>query len=97
LIRFIAFHLKKHICHFMNKIASILIASLFAIVMLGGFIALLGGSILGGLMFLIGIPFAFPMSTSIVVLFFAVIIVRTVMEKRRQKREMQKYLKSSDD
>ncbi|RCK19251.1 MULTISPECIES: hypothetical protein [Thalassospira] len=81
----------------MNKIASILIASLFAIVMLGGFIALLGGSILGGLMFLIGIPFAFPMSTSIVVLFFAVIIVRTVMEKRRQKREMQKYLKSSDD
>ncbi|HBU98904.1 MULTISPECIES: hypothetical protein [Thalassospira] len=81
----------------MNKIASILIAALFAIVMLGGFIALLGGSILGGLMFLIGIPFAFPMSTSIVVLFFAVIIVRTVMEKRRQKREMQKYLKSSDD
>tara|TARA_A100000171_G_scaffold24803_1_gene23074 strand:+ start:741 stop:986 length:246 start_codon:yes stop_codon:yes gene_type:complete len=81
----------------MNKIASILIASLFAIVMLGGFIALLGGSILGGLMFLIGIPFAFPMSTGIVVLFFAVIIVRTVMEKRRQKREMQKYLKSSDD
>ncbi|WP_412777174.1 hypothetical protein [Thalassospira lucentensis] len=81
----------------MNKIASILIASLFAIVMLGGFIALLGGSILGGLMFLIGIPFAFPMSTSIVVLFFAVIIVRTVMEKRRQKREMQKYLKFSDD
>jgi membrane protein implicated in regulation of membrane protease activity len=81
----------------MNKIASILIASLLAIVMLGGFIALLGGSILGGLMFLIGIPFAFPMSTSIVVLFFAVIIVRTVMEKRRQKREMQKYLKSSDD
>tara|TARA_R110002111_G_scaffold85477_2_gene133896 strand:- start:2011 stop:2304 length:294 start_codon:yes stop_codon:yes gene_type:complete len=97
LIRFIAFPPKKHICHFMNKIASILIASLFAIVMLGGFIALLGGSILGGLMFLIGIPFAFPMSTSIVVLFFAVIIVRTVMEKRRQKREMQKYLKSSDD
>ena len=81
----------------MNKIASILIAALFAIVMLGGFIALLGGSILGGLMFLIGIPFAFPMSTCIVVLFFAVIIVRTVMEKRRQKREMQKYLKSSDD
>tara|TARA_A100001391_G_scaffold58968_1_gene36539 strand:+ start:969 stop:1262 length:294 start_codon:yes stop_codon:yes gene_type:complete len=97
LIRFIAFHPKKRICHFMNKIASILIAALFAIVMLGGFIALLGGSILGGLMFLIGIPFAFPMSTSIVVLFFAVIIVRTVMEKRRQKREMQKYLKSSDD
>ncbi|WP_430471051.1 hypothetical protein [Thalassospira lucentensis] len=81
----------------MNKIASILIAALFAIVMLGGFIALLGGSILGGLVFLIGIPFAFPMSTSIVVLFFTVIIVRAIMEKRRQKREMQKYLNPSDD
>lgn len=76
----------------MNKIASILIASVFAIVLLGGFLALVGGSILGGLVFLIGIPFAFPMSTSIVVLFFAVIIIRTVMEKRRQKREMRKYL-----
>ena len=76
----------------MNKIASILIAVVFAIVLLGGFLALVGGSILGGLVFLIGIPFAFPMSTSIVVLFFAVIIIRTVMEKRRQKREMRKYL-----
>ena len=76
----------------MNKIASILIASVFAIVLLGGFLALVGGSILGGLVFLIGIPFAFPMSTSIVVLFFAVIIIRTVMEKRRQKREMLKII-----
>lgn len=80
----------------MNKIASILIAVLFAIVLLGGFVALLGGSILGGLMFLIGIPFAFPMSTSIVVLFFVVIIFRTLIEKRRQKREMQKYLDDQD-
>ncbi|NIZ01618.1 hypothetical protein [Thalassospira lucentensis] len=70
----------------MNKIASILIASVFAIVLLGGFLALVGGSILGGLMFLIGIPFAFPISTGIVVLFFAVIIIRTVIEKRRERR-----------
>lgn len=76
----------------MNKIASILLAALLAIVLLGGFIAILGGSIVGALLFVMGIPFAFPMSTSIVVLFFAVIIIRTIAEKRRQKREMQKYL-----
>lgn len=70
----------------MNKIASILLAGLLAIVMLGGFIALLGGSILGGLVFLIGIPFAFPITTGIFVLFFAVIIIRTVIEKRRERR-----------
>ncbi|MHC8494872.1 hypothetical protein ACTU44_19430 [Thalassospira sp. SM2505] len=81
----------------MNKVASILLAAILAIVMLGGFIAILGGSILGALLFVVGIPFAFPMSTSIVVLFFAVIIIRTIMEKRRQKREMQKYLNSPTD
>ena len=76
----------------MNKIASILLAGLLAIVMLGGFIALVGGSIVGALVFIVGIPVAFPMTTSVVVLFFAVIIIRTVIEKRRQKREMRKYL-----
>ena len=81
----------------MNKVASILLAAVMAIVMLGGFIALLGGSIVGALVFVLGIPLAFPMSTSVVVLFFLVIIVRTVIEKRRQKREMQKYLTSPDD
>lgn len=81
----------------MNKIASILLAAIFAIVLLGGFIAILGSSIVGALLFVVGIPFAFPMSTSIVVLFFAVIIVRTIAEKRRQKREMQKYLTPSKD
>ena len=81
----------------MNKVASILLAAILAIVMLGGFIAILGGSILGALLFVVGIPFAFPMSTSIFVLFFAVIIIRTIMEKRRQKREMQKYLNSPTD
>jgi membrane protein implicated in regulation of membrane protease activity len=81
----------------MNKIASILLAALLAIVLLGGFIAILGGSIVGALLFVMGIPFAFPMSTSIVVLFFAVIIIRTIAEKRRQKREMQKYLPQADD
>ncbi len=81
----------------MNKIASILLAGLLAIVMLGGFIALLGGSIVGALLFLVGVPVAFPMTTSVVVLFFAAIIIRTVLEKRRQKREMQKYLNGADD
>ncbi|MDG4720774.1 MULTISPECIES: hypothetical protein [Thalassospira] len=81
----------------MNKIASILLAAILAIVLLGGFIAILGGSIVGAILFLVGIPFAFPMSTSIVVLFFAVIIVRTIAEKRRQQREMQKYLTPSKD
>tara|TARA_Y100000588_G_C13870285_1_gene760028 strand:- start:377 stop:622 length:246 start_codon:yes stop_codon:yes gene_type:complete len=81
----------------MNKIASILLAAIMAIVLLGGFIAILGGSIVGALLFVVGIPFAFPMSTSIVVLFFAVIIIRTIAEKRRQKREMQKYLTPSKD
>jgi membrane protein implicated in regulation of membrane protease activity len=81
----------------MNKIASILLAGLLAIIMLGGFIALVGGSIVGALVFVIGIPVAFPMTTSVVVLFFAVIIIRTVIEKRRQKREMRKYLDRADD
>ena len=81
----------------MNKIASILLAGLLAIVMLSGFIALLGGSIVGALLFLVGVPVAFPMTTSVVVLFFAAIIIRTVLEKRRQKREMQKYLNGADD
>ncbi|MCC9624418.1 hypothetical protein LPB41_22280 [Thalassospira sp. MA62] len=81
----------------MNKIASILLAALLAIVMLGGFAALVGGSIVGALVFIVGIPVAFPMSTSIFFLFFAVIIIRTILEKRRQKREMQKYLKSPDN
>ncbi|MEK9844772.1 hypothetical protein [Thalassospira sp.] len=81
----------------MNKVASIFLAAVMAIVMLGGFMALLGGSIVGALVFILGIPFAFPMSTSVVVLFFLVIIFRTVIEKRRQKREMQKYLTSPDD
>jgi membrane protein implicated in regulation of membrane protease activity len=81
----------------MNKIASILLAGLLAIIMLGGFIALVGGSIVGALVFVIGIPVAFPMSTSVVVLFFTVIIIRTVIEKRRQKREMRKYLDRAED
>lgn len=75
----------------MNKIASILLAGLLAIVILGGFIALVGGSVVGAIVFVIGIPVAFPMTTSVVVLFFTVIIIRTVIEKRRQKREMRKY------
>ncbi len=81
----------------MNKVASIFLAAALALVMFGGFIALLGGSILGALLFIVGIPFAFPMSTSIVVLFFAVLIIRTILEKRRQKREMQKYLTQPND
>ena len=81
----------------MNKVASIFLAAVLALVMLGGFIALLGGSILGALLFIVGIPFAFPMSTSIVVLFFAVLIIRTILEKRRQKREMRKYLTQPND
>ncbi|NIY76406.1 hypothetical protein HED22_12220 [Thalassospira sp. HF15] len=81
----------------MNKIASILLAGLLAIVMLGGFVALVGGSIVGALVFVVGIPVAFPMTTSVVVLFFAVIIIRTVIEKQRQKREMRKYLDDAED
>ena len=81
----------------MNKIASILLAGLLAIVILGGFIALVGGSVLGAIVFVIGIPVAFPMTTSVVVLFFTVIIIRTVIEKRRQKREMRKYIDRSED
>ncbi|MBO6808337.1 hypothetical protein [Thalassospira sp.] len=81
----------------MNKIASILLAGLLAIVILGGFIALVGGSVVGAIVFVIGIPVAFPMTTSIVVLFFTVIIIRTVIEKRRQKREMRKYIDRSED
>lgn len=81
----------------MNKIASILLAGLLAIVILGGFIALVGGSVLGAIVFVIGIPVAFPMTTSVVVLFFTVIIIRTFIEKRRQKREMRKYIDRSED
>ncbi|WP_336233263.1 hypothetical protein [Thalassospira sp. CH_XMU1458] len=81
----------------MNKIASILLAVLLGIIMLGGFIALVGGSVIGALAFVIGIPVAFPMTTSVVILFFAAIIIRTLIEKRRQKREMRKYLDQSED
>ncbi|BDW87791.1 hypothetical protein [Thalassospira tepidiphila] len=81
----------------MNKIASILLAILLGIIMLGGFIALVGGSVIGALAFVIGIPVAFPMTTSVVILFFAAIIIRTLIEKRRQKREMRKYLDRSED
>jgi len=81
----------------MNKIASILLAVLLGIIMLGGFIALVGGSVIGALAFVIGIPVAFPMTTSVVILFFAAIIIRTFIEKRRQKREMRKYLDRADD
>ncbi|HAI29727.1 MAG: hypothetical protein CMO07_05050 [Thalassospira sp.] len=81
----------------MNKIASILLAVLLGVIMLGGFIALVGGSVIGALAFVIGIPVAFPMTTSVVILFFAAIIIRTLIEKRRQKREMRKYLDQSED
>jgi membrane protein implicated in regulation of membrane protease activity len=81
----------------MNKIASILLAGLLAVIMLVGFIALVGGSVIGAVVFVIGIPVAFPMTTSVVVLFFAVIIIRTVIEKQRQKREMYKYLDHRKD
>ena len=81
----------------MNKIASILLAVLLGVIMLGGFIALVGGSVIGALAFVIGIPVAFPMTTSVVILFFAAIIIRTLIEKRRQKREMRKYLDQSEE
>ena len=81
----------------MNKLASIIIAAVFAISLLGGMAAMIGGGLLGAIVFIIGIPVAFPMSTSIVVLFFAVIIIRTVMEKRRERREMRAFLKDNAD
>lgn len=81
----------------MNKIASILLAGLLAVIMLGGFVALVGGSIVGALVFVVGIPVAFPMTTGVVVLFFTVIIIRTVIEKQRQKREMRKYIDRTED
>ena len=81
----------------MNKIASIIIAAVFAIALLGGMAAMIGGGLLGAIVFIIGIPVAFPMSTSIVALFFAVIIIRTVIEKRRERREMRAFLKDNAD
>lgn len=84
----------------MNKLASIIIAAVFAIALLGGMAAMIGGGLLGAIVFIIGIPVAFPMSTSIVVLFFAVIIIRTVIEKRRERRErreMRAFLKDNAD
>ncbi|RCK29236.1 hypothetical protein TH9_21115 [Thalassospira xiamenensis] len=79
----------------MNKIASIIIAAVFAIALLGGMAAMIGGGLLGAIVFVIGIPVAFPMSTSIVVLFFAVIIIRTIIQKRRERREMRAFLKDN--
>lgn len=81
----------------MNKIASIIIAAVFAIALLGGMAAMIGGGLLGAIVFVIGIPVAFPMSTSIVVLFFAVIIIRTIIQKRRERREMRAFLKDNAD
>ena len=79
----------------MNKIASIIIATVLAIALLGGMAAMIGGGLLGAIVFVIGIPVAFPMSTSIVVLFFAVIIIRTIIQKRRERREMRAFLKDN--
>lgn len=79
----------------MNKIASIIIAAVFAIALLGGMAAMIGGGLLGAIVFVIGIPVAFPMSTSIVVLFFAVIIIRTIIQKRRERLEMRAFLKDN--
>ncbi|UKV15208.1 hypothetical protein L6172_02615 [Thalassospiraceae bacterium SW-3-3] len=81
----------------MNKLASIIIAAVFAIALLGGMAAMIGGGLLGAIVFIIGIPVAFPMSTSIVVLFFAVIIIRTIIQKRRERREMRAFLKNNTD
>ncbi len=81
----------------MNKIASIIIAAVFAIAVLGGMAAMIGGGLLGAIVFVIGIPVAFPMSTSIVVLFFAAIIIRTVIQKRRERREMRAFLKDNPE
>lgn len=81
----------------MNKIASIIIAAVFAIIILGGLAAMIGGGLLGAIVFVIGIPVAFPMSTSIVVLFFAAIIIRTVIQKRRERREMRAFLKDNPE
>ena len=81
----------------MNKIASIIIAAVFAIAVLGGMAAMIGGGLLGAIVFVIGIPVAFPMSTSIVVLFFAAIIIRTVIQKRRERREMRSFLKDNPE
>lgn len=79
----------------MNKIASIIIAAVFAIALLGGMAAMIGGGLLGAIVFIIGIPVAFPVSTSIIVLFFAVIIIRTIIQKRRERREMRAFLKDN--
>ncbi|WP_404424924.1 hypothetical protein [Thalassospira australica] len=80
----------------MNKLASIIIAAVLAIALLGGLAAMIGGGLLGTIVFIIGIPLAFPMSTSIVVLFFAAIIIRTVLQKRRERREMRAFLRDND-
>lgn len=80
----------------MNKAASILIAVLFAIVVLGGLIAVIGGSLAGALMFIVGLPFAFPMSISLFVIFFSVLILRTVISKRREARELREILEDDD-
>ncbi|WP_417843584.1 hypothetical protein [Thalassospira sp.] len=76
----------------MNKIAAILIAAFVAIVLILGFVAIIGGSLAGALMVVIGIPFAFPTTTTLLFLVFMVLIIRTVFEQRRKRREIKSWL-----
>jgi len=76
----------------MNKIAAILIAAFVAIFLILGFMAIVGGSLAGALMVVIGIPFAFPTTTTLLFLVFMVLIIRTVFEQRRKRREIKSWL-----
>ena len=54
----------------MNKIAAILIAAIVAVLLVLGLIAVIGGSLAGALVVMIGLPFAFPTTTTLLLLVF---------------------------
>ncbi|WP_339777679.1 hypothetical protein [uncultured Thalassospira sp.] len=80
----------------MNKIAAILIAAVFAMTLILGLVAIIGGGLAGGLMVVIGIPFAFPTTTTLLLLVFMVLLIRTLIEKQRKRREMKSWLDDDD-
>ncbi|RCK52261.1 hypothetical protein TH25_06970 [Thalassospira profundimaris] len=76
----------------MNKIAAILIAAVVALLLILGLFAVIGGSLAGALMVVIGLPFAFPTTTSLLVLVFLVLIIRTLFERQKKRRELRSWI-----
>ncbi|MDP2696521.1 hypothetical protein [Thalassospira sp.] len=75
----------------MNRLLAFLIAGIFALLILGGIGLAVGGGLLGAVMFVIGLPLAFPMTTSLIALFFAIILIRAGRAKYRKRHQYRAF------